>query len=84
IMQDYNDKNNKSNIFELVKKIASSYDGKSNKDILSAIYTEAKKGKQNGTLTNEEIDKFAIILSPFLDDKQAKLLSKIVVELKKI
>lgn len=83
-MQDNYNGNNKSDIFELVKKIANNFDGKSNKDLLSAIYTEAKKGKQNGTLTNEEIDKFAIVLSPFLDDKQAKLLSKIVNELKKI
>ncbi len=83
-MQDYNNNDKKSDIFEMVKKISSSFDGKSNKDLLSAIYTEAKKSKKNGTLSNEEIDKFAVILSPFLDDKQEKLLSKIVVELKKI
>ena len=49
-----------------------------------AIYEEAKKGKSNGTLTNQEIDNFALMLSPMLDDKQRKILNKVVNELKKL
>lgn len=74
----------KGNLFDLVKDIAGKFDGKSNKELLLAIYKEAKKSKENGTLTNQEIDNFALILSPFLDEKQNKLLSKLILELKKI
>ena len=49
-----------------------------------AIYEEAKKGKRQGTLTNAEIDNFKMILSPMLDDKQKRVLNKVVNELKKI
>ena len=49
-----------------------------------AIYKEAKRGKQAGTLTNADIDNFANMLSPFLDDKKRSMLNKIVGELKKI
>lgn len=91
-MQDFNEyaKNqtentpNGNNLFSLVSSIASKFDGKNQTELLKAIYDEAKKGKQNGTLTNAEIDNFASVIAPALDDKQKKLLSKVVAELKKI
>lgn len=73
-----------TDIFNMVKNIAGKYDGKSTNDILSAIYREAKKGKKEGTLSNEQIDNFAKMLSPLLDDKQRSYLRKIVEELKRI
>lgn len=73
-----------SNIFNIVTELSSKFDGKSQNELLSAIYKEAVKGKRKGTLKNSDIDNFAQMLLPFLDDKKAKLLNKIVIELKKI
>ena len=72
------------NLFDLVNSISSRFDGKNQTELLMAIYEEAKKGKRQGTLTNQEIDNFALMLSPMLDDKQRKILHKVVAELKKI
>lgn len=72
------------NLFNLVNSISSRFDGKNQSELLMAIYEEAKKGKRQGTLTNQEIDNFALMLSPMLDDKQRKILHKVVAELKKI
>ena len=95
-MEDFNQfaKNNNSNankgmtseqsLFDLVARLSKQFDGKSQNDLMKAIYEEAKKGKQNGTLTNREIDNFANILWPLLDDKKRKILQKVVIELKKI
>ncbi len=92
-MQDFNDyiKNPKksdqgdnSDLFNLVNSLAGKFDGKSQNELMRAIYEEAKKGKKNGTLTNADIDNFASMLSPLLDDGKRKMLFKIVDELKKI
>ena len=89
-MQDFNDyinSNQSSNgpdLEDFVRGIAQKFDGKSNGDLLKAIYEEALKGKRNGTLTNAEIDNFAAMLSPMLDDKQRMVLKKVVNELKKL
>ncbi len=89
-MEDFNDYANNSeefqdkNLFNLVNSIAAKYDGKSQNELLAAIYKEAQKGKRAGTLTNTEIDNFAKMLSPLLDDKKRSLLYKVVDELKKI
>ncbi len=68
----------------MVNSIAKKFDGKNQNDLLKAIYLEAEKGKRNGTLTNEQLDAFANMLAPALDDKKRKLLAKVVAELKKI
>lgn len=94
-MQDFNEyiknqnrsnpeSNDSGNIFNLVNSLAGKFDGKSQNDLMKAIYEEAKKGKKNGTLKNSDIDNFASMLSPLLDDKKRKMLYKIVEELKKI
>ena len=92
-MQDFNDfikdgKNgeseNGSDIFGLISSLSKKFDGKSQTELLSAIYKEAKKGKQNGTLKNSDIDGFAAAVSPFLNEKQRGYLTKIVKELKNI
>ncbi len=76
--------NSQQNIINLVTKLASKYDGKNTSELITAIYNEAKKGKQNGTLSNRDIDNFATMLAPMLDDKKRKMLYKITDELKKI
>lgn len=91
-MEDFNryassqqkDDNPKSGFEDVVTKIASNFDGKSQNELLLAIYKEAQKGKRNGTLTNVDIDNFAAVLSPMLDEKKKNILKKLVVELKKI
>ena len=95
-MQDFNEyvrknassnsnrSNPNKNLMDLVTSLASKYDGKNTAELIKAIYQEAKKGKENGTLTNVEIDNFASMLAPMLDDKKQKMLYKIVNELKKI
>ena len=73
-----------NNLFNLVGSLASKYDGKSQTELLKAIYEEAKKGKERGTLTNRDIDNFVSMLSPLLDDKKRKILYSVSEELKKI
>lgn len=72
------------NLFNMVSSIASQYNGKNQTELLKAIYQHAKKGKENKTLTNADIDNFVNMLAPMVDDKQRKLLYKVAEELKKI
>lgn len=72
------------NLMDLVTSLANKFDGKNQNELLMEIYKQAKQGKQNGTLTNEQLDGFAQMLAPFLDDKKRSMLNKIVAELKKI
>ena len=79
-----NDNKEQTNLFNLVNSIASKYNGKNQNELLVAIYNEAKKGKQKGTLTNQDIDNFANMLSPFLDEQKRSMLYKLTKELKNI
>lgn len=88
-MQDFNDyvnnqSNNDNDLFGIVNDLAKQFDGKGQGELLKAIYQKAKEGKANGTLTNAEIDGFANMLAPMLDDRQKKTLRKVIEELKKI
>ena len=92
-MEDFNEfakgrggesQNQSNNIFDLVSSLAKKYDGKNTNELLKAIYKETLKGKQNGTLTNADIDRFATMIAPMLDDKKRKALASVVSELKKI
>lgn len=69
---------------ELTKKIASSYNGKSNAEILRGILTEAEKSKRAGTLSNAEIDAFYQSFAPMLGAAQRKQLLEVVERLKKL
>ena len=80
----YDDKGMDKNLFDLVSSLAGRFDGKSQGELIRAIYEEAKKGKRNGTLSNADIDNFVYMLSPLLDDKKRKMLKKIASELKEI
>ena len=71
-------------LFGLISSLAQKFDGKSQTELLAAIYKEAEKGKRNGTLTDADLDAFAKTLSPFLDEKKKKVLFRVVSELKKI
>ena len=77
-------KNSGGGLYETVFKLAKKYDGKSQNELLSAIFEEAEKRKRAGTLTNAEIDNFVALLSPVLDSKKRSYLNKIAADLKKI
>lgn len=76
--------NASGNLSDMVKKLAGRFDGKNQNDLMRAVYEEAKRGKQNGTLKNSDIDNFVKTLSPMLDSNQRKMLLKVSEELKKI
>ena len=69
---------------DLMKKMASAYDGRSSADIWRNILSEAEKSKRAGTLSNQEIDAFYQSFAPMLDSSQRKKLQSVVEKLKKI
>lgn len=68
----------------LGKKLADTYNGKSNADMWRSILAEAEKSKRAGTLSNEEIENFYNTFSPMLDTAQRNRLRTVVEKLKKI
>lgn len=76
--QEKKETNGSGDINSQFMKFASAYEGKSADEVMSAILAEAEKGKKNGTLTDADVDKFALTVSPFLTDKQRKMLNVIV------
>ena len=72
------------NIMDMVSALAGKFDGKNQSELIKAIYEEAKKGKEQGTLSNADIDNFVATLSPMLDGQKRKMLVRIAEELKKI
>ena len=74
----------KKSLPELIAYITKKYNGASGEDLMRAIVKEAEEGKKNGTLSNDDIDRFSRVLSPFLDSKKKAFLKKVVEDLKKI
>ena len=64
------------------ESVLRSCQGKSEADILRAIFAGAVEGKRNGTLSNEQIDMFYNQFAPMLDGAKRKRLKKLVEELK--
>lgn len=64
------------------KKIASSYNGRGEGEMMRDIFARAAEGKKNGTLTNEQIDAFYKQFAPMLDGAKRKKLQKLVEQLK--
>ena len=93
-MEDFNSYANKTTddktgapdkkLSDLITSLAGKYDGANEKELMQAIVREAEKGKRNGTLSNADIDRFASMLAPLLDDRKRSYLKKVVAELKKI
>lgn len=71
-------------LFQTVSRIVKEFDGKSQNDLLRAIFKEAERSKRQGTLTNAEIDGFFALLSPIIDGRKRGYLKKITEDLKKI
>ena len=73
-----NNLNMNESAFELLKRVASQYEGASQEDLISAIMNEAKLAKERGTLSANEIQNFVLTISPMLSSAQRKQLDNIV------
>ena len=82
--QTGNDEQAAATAEELTRKIATSYNGKSNMAMLQSILAEAEKSKRAGTLSNEEIERFYQSFAPMLDGFQRRRLRAVVDRLKDI
>ncbi len=87
-MRKFNDytpsDNNSTNYMNILKSFADKYEGASQTEIISAILQEAEKGRRNGTLSDSDIDNFALMLRPMLNASQQKELDKIIMQIKQI
>jgi len=83
-MKDFKNFSGDERIDRAARSAARECEGKSEKDIFAAIRAQAEQGKRNGTLTNDDIDRFYAAVSPSLSSSQRKKLKKVVEELKKI
>lgn len=83
-MKDFKDFAGDEQISKAADIVSREYAGKSERDIFGAIIKQAEKGKREGTLTNDDIDKFFAAVAPSLTSAQRKKLKKVVEELKKI
>lgn len=65
-------------IASLLSALAGKYEGASEDEIISAIISEAQKGRKNGTLKDEDLLAFKATISPMLSESQRKKLKKVV------
>lgn len=79
-----NNQNIKSNqsAFELLKRVASKYEGASEGELISAIMQEARRAKERGELSEKEIENFVNSIYPMLNAKQRKQLNEVVQKIK--
>ena len=73
-----------NNTVELAKVLSKAMTGKSERQILGTIISEAERGKREGTLTNADLDNFYNALSPLLDGFKRKKLKEVITRLKSI
>ena len=69
---------------ELVRRVASEYEGKSGVEMMQGILTEAERAKREGRLSNAQLDEFYEQFSPMVSGFQKKKLKEIIEGLKKI
>ncbi|MBR2617359.1 MAG: hypothetical protein IKC56_03940 [Clostridia bacterium] len=59
---------------EMLSAFAKKYEGKSEGELIREIMAVAKENRKNGTLSDEEIDRYVSLLAPMLgEDKRKKL-----------
>ena len=61
-----------------LKNMAKKYEGKSDNEILSDLSSAIKKGKADGSLTDEKINSLASTISPMLSGEQRNKLSQLM------
>ena len=69
--------------FDLLKEVATKYEGASEGDLISSILSEAKRAREEGRLTDSEIESFVYTISPMLNPAQRKQLEMVVRQIKK-
>ncbi len=74
---------NSTNPMDLLKNLASKYEGASQSDLILAIIKEAEKRRKAGTLSDSDIDNFAKTISPMLNSSQKEQLKKVVEKIKR-
>ena len=72
------------NAMNMLNKFATSFEGKSENEVISAIMLEAEKGRKNGTLSDADVDNFASLISPMLNPSQREKLKQIVKQIKNV
>ena len=71
-------------ISDLAQRLTAAFAGKGEGDILRAIYAEAEKSRNAGTLSDAELNQFYNALSPMLDGAKRKKLAFVIAKLKKM
>lgn len=74
----------KSDVAQMAAKMMGSFNGKSEADLMKAIYKEAEKNRRAGTLSDAELDNFYNTLSPMLDTAKRKKLGAVIKKLKEM
>jgi hypothetical protein len=67
---------------EEIEDVVKNYQGKSESELMGEIINKYSEGIQNGSLSREELDRFASNASQYLTPEQQKKLSSIVNKLK--
>ena len=88
-MQNFNDYTSSTNstkidgnAYNMISDFAKKYEGASQSDLISAIMVEAEKGRKNGTLKDEDVERFAQMIAPMLNGAQRKQLEAVVKKIK--
>lgn len=68
---------------EILSSFAKKYEGKSEGELIREIMAVAKENRKNGTLSNEEIDRYVSLISPMLGEEKRKNLYALSEKLKK-
>ena len=63
---------------DCIKAKAQEYVGKSDEDLISDIVREAKKSKQNGSLSETQLNQFAESVAPMLNQEQRARLQSVL------
>lgn len=63
---------------------AKNYEGKSADEITEEIFRTAKKSREEGKLSDADIDNFRTMFAPFLNREQLQRLDELIKELKNL
>lgn len=81
---DYDKGFEKTDVAKMATQMMGSFNGKSEADLMKAIYKEAEKNRKAGTLSDADLDNFYNTLSPMLDAQKRKKLAAVIKKLKEM
>ncbi len=82
-----NNEQSQSNVnstIDMVNTLAKAFNGKSEGDIWKTILAQAEQGKRDGTLSNDDLDRFFATVSPLLDGFRRQKLKGVINKLKSL